>query len=111
MINSTLQGQQQQQPEPLSSFQGRFVNYANLPDILWETIFPQHFGLILSDTDIDRLKEIATKYSKGRGIRVNQKWEDDRASKHDSARKEMSMAAEMFLKPSFDRLQELSNAQ
>lgn len=45
---------------------GRFVNYKTLPESLWESIAPDHFGLDLSLNGIGRMKDISQVYSKGR---------------------------------------------
>jgi hypothetical protein len=80
-----------------------------LPDILWETILPNHFGVVAPH--IDGMKKAAAVYSKGRGMNTNKVWEEDSSRKQSKASEEIRQAAFEFLEPFYERLQELSTRE
>jgi hypothetical protein len=90
----------------VQSDRGRFINYANLPDVLWDTILPDHFGV--PSPHIGGMKKAAAVYSKGRGETANKEWEEDSSHKQSKVSDEIRHAALEFLEPSFDKLEELS---
>lgn len=57
------------------------MNYKSLPAIMWESIVPDHFGLsglsVSKEEMVQRMTGIALVYSKGRGNKANQEWEED----------------------------------
>ena len=48
---------------------------------MWESIVPDHFrisGLVVSNEEmVQRMKDVAVVYSKGRGKKANAEWEED----------------------------------
>lgn len=84
---------------------GRFVNYVDLPDILWDSILPNHFHV--PNIQVSNMQTVAGVYSKGRGEKANVKWAEDSAQKKAKGSDELRTAARIFLEPSFDKLQEL----
>ena len=88
---------------------GMFIPYSSLPDRIWELVLPNHFGI--KNIDIDRMKVVASVYSKGRGEKANQEWQADSQWKQDKAWEEIRNAAEMFVKRKFDKMEELSHAK
>lgn len=88
---------------------GRFVNYADLPDILWETILPDYFQIPLNSIHYKEMQKAAEVYSKGRGVKANTAWQEDSTHKQDKVSSEIKQAAETFLEPSFEKLEELAH--
>ena len=108
---------------------GRFVNYVDMPQIVWEDILPNHFLSVgndrgndannnnnnksepgvLSKQSIMNMKQISNVYSKqGRGKKENQQWKDDTQHKQSTATKDVTMAAELFTTYTYNRMTELS---
>jgi hypothetical protein len=77
-----------------------------LPDILWDTILPDHFGV--SSPHIAGMKKAAAVYSKGRGDNANKEWEEDSSHKQSKVSNEIRQAAFEFLEPFYNTLQKLS---
>merc|ERR1712176_790571 len=65
---------------------GRFVDYYQMPDIVWERIFPDHFGVKpLPPNSVANMQATAGVYSKGRGQKANQEWTEDSTIKRKTA--------------------------
>jgi len=81
------------------------VAYDQLPDMMWETIFPKILDRPMKQFEIDNLKAISNTYSKG-GARTNKKGEykDDSKEKEKKASDNVRQAAKEFLQESFDQL-------
>lgn len=88
---------------------GRFVNYADLPDALWKSILPKHFLVPLNSIHYKEMLKAAEVYSKGRGIKANKQWEEDSTHKQDRVSAEIKEAADTFLEPSFERMEEIAH--
>ena len=88
---------------------GRFVNYADLPDILWDDIFVNYFQIPRHSLHHKEMLKAANVYSKGRGNKANQEWQQDSAHKQEQTSPEIQQAAEDFLQPLFEKLQDLSH--
>ena len=88
---------------------GRFVNYADLPDILWKSILPDYFHIPLNSIHYKEMTKAAEVYSKGRGIKANKEWHEDSTRKQDKVSVEIKEAANTFLEPSFEKLEELAH--
>jgi hypothetical protein len=90
---------------------GRFVGYHQMPDIVWNEILPNHFGVNPLPPDaIANMQETAGVYSKGRGIKANQEWSEDTTIKHDTATPEVIEAANLFASKVYKRMTELSSS-
>jgi len=55
------------------------------------------------------MQKAAEVYSKGRGVKKNKTWEEDSTRKQDKVSDEIKEAAEEFLEPSFEKLEELAH--
>jgi hypothetical protein len=84
---------------------GRFVNYNQLPDILWEQVMPQDFKVPITDVMITNMKNVAQVYSKGRGRNANKSWEEDSTRKKQTASTEVVEATHMFMDRPFQRME------
>lgn len=90
--------------------EGRFLNYASLPDIMWESVLPNHFDVEdLSEAHIERMKSIAQVYSKGFQDKANKPWSEDTDRKQEGASEAMRQAAKTYLDTYFEQLEEVSN--
>jgi len=83
---------------------GVAVNYADLPDILYQDILPNRWDIDVSDEEEENIIKISGVYSKGRGNRAGE-WHEDSERKEEQASPEIHKAADLFLKESFDLLQ------
>ena len=90
-----------------ASDKGRFVNYNALPDILWESILPKHFGIDLQPDGIERMKAITGVYAKGRSNNTRE-WEEDASKKHELASKKMLKAVRRFMQPYYEQMEEIA---
>ena len=79
------------------------VVYDSLPNILYEKILPDYWGVPVTSTEIENIQRVSEKYAKGRGNRAH-KFESDSERKEQEASKAVKDAADLFLKPSFDML-------
>ena len=90
---------------------GRFVNYNQMPDIVWNEILPDHFGVNpLPPGAIKNMQKTAGVYSKGRGSKANQEWNEDTTVKQDTATPEVINAANLFASKVYKQMQELSSS-
>jgi len=101
--NQQLQLQQQHRG-------GRFVEYNQLPERLWEEILPNHFGVNpLPKEAIANMQAITGVYSKGRGVKANKEWTEDSTRKQQTASSEVTDAADLFVADVYRRMNELSH--
>ena len=90
---------------------GKFVDYYQMPDVVWEKIFPDHFGVNpLPPNAVANMKATAGVYSKGRGQKANQKWTEDSTIKQKTATPEVIEAADLFASKVYKRMKELSSS-
>ena len=91
---------------------GRFVNYNQLPDIMWESVLPEEFGVSVNKRHIKNMQRIAGVYSKGRqGIaKSNQEWKEDSSRKLSAASQPVLDAAELLMRRIFDQMESLSKS-
>jgi hypothetical protein len=90
---------------------GRFVNYNQLPDIMWKQVLPQDFKVLpVGNVMITNMKNVAQVYSKGRGKKANQSWEEDSTMKKQTATAEVVEATHMFMDRPFQRMEGLAAA-
>ena len=99
-----------QEHDRTSKSKGRFVNYEQMPDVVWTTIFPDHFGLKPSKSSIQSMQTTAGVYSKGRGEKANREWTEDSTIKHETASSEVIGAATLFASNVYKRMKELSSS-
>jgi hypothetical protein len=85
-----------------SSSLGIPVNYDTLPGRLYEEILPS-LGVEVGPAEIERIRQVASKYAKGRGDRAGQ-FEGDSEQKEKMASTQVKNAAETFLKESYEVL-------
>lgn len=93
--------------EHQSSNSGRMVNYKDLPNTLLDDIFPNYFGIPVTSIQRDRVTNVCTKYSKGRGQKART-WKDDSEHKEQKASDELKAAADEFLYGSYAILESLA---
>ena len=90
---------------------GRFVNYRQMPEIVWDEILPHHFGVTpLPRTAIANMEKTALVYSKGRGKKANQEWDEDSTKKQQSASPDVTRASQVFAGSVYERMTELSSS-
>jgi len=93
-----------------SSGNGRFVNYNQLPDIVWNKLLPESFGVSTITNDmINNMIQVSRVYSKGRGSKANAVWKDDSAAKQSTAPKPIATAVDDYMTEIYIKLEELSN--
>ena len=88
---------------------GRFANYNALPDILVNNIFPNYFQIILDTSSMERMKNQAEKYSKGRVNKPNDKW-NETESIHKKIDIDQKNAIDLFLKEQYLILNKLADS-
>jgi glyoxylate carboligase len=93
------------------SGKGRFVNYNQLPGVVWDKVLPQDFGISVEQDAIERMTRVAAVYSKGRGVKANQEWQEDSTKKQSTASKEVVDAVRVFLADTYDQMEALSLEQ
>jgi len=92
------------------SGKGRFVNYNQLPSAVWESILPQDFGIDVDTEMKDNMQKVSGVYSKGRGKKANEEWEEDSARKISTAPQSVIDAAAFYLGDTFRKMEEISKA-
>jgi len=83
------------------------VNYENFIDTLVTSILPLHFGFEVTEEMRERLLDVSTKYSKGRGGKTHE-WKEDNTKKDQAASDAVKQAAELFLAKSYTTLVEIA---
>ena len=81
---------------------GMLVNYRQIPDVVWEKL-PGQFGFALTEGAMERMKEAASFDAKNRSRR----FEGDSARRQAEASEEIRRAAERWVAPPYERLEEL----
>jgi hypothetical protein len=89
---------------------GHFVNYNQLPDIMWDKVMPRDFGVPVGKEMITNMQQIAGVYSKGRGHKADQEWEEDSTKKQSTASEKVIDAANFWLGDTFEKMEALSRA-
>lgn len=92
------------------SGKGRFVNYSQLPDIMWEQILPKEFGVPVDANGIAHMQKVSGVYSKGRGYKANKEWTEDSTKKLSTAPQSVLQAAELVMRPVFGQMESLSTS-
>jgi hypothetical protein len=87
---------------------GRFVNYKQMPGVVWDDIFPDYFKVPITVSSQSRMERAAMYYSKGRGDKAGEEWEDDVKKKQESASPAVVRAADIFTRDVFQRMEQLS---
>lgn len=83
------------------------VNYEHLPNYLYEHVLPNRMGVKTTETEIERILQVSSQYSKGRGDRKRE-WQEDSDQKEKIASDEVRHAAKTFLKESYETLESLA---
>ena len=82
-----------------------------MPDIVWNEILSDHFGVNPLPPDaIKNMQKTAGVYSKGRGTKANQEWNEDTTVKQDTATPEVINAVNLFASKVYKQMQELSSS-
>jgi hypothetical protein len=95
----------QDDPDEVAKHRGIPVRYDDLPEILYQEILPNHWGVTVSPEEVENILQVSGKYAKGRGNRAGD-FQGDSEQKEEEASTLVKQAAELFLKPSFDALSE-----
>ena len=89
-----------------SDGRGRFVDYADLPDVLIDDIIPHHFGQSMDEESKRRILKVSGTYSKART--VGKTWQEDSQTKNEAARPEIRAASTKYLLPVWEKIKRLS---
>jgi hypothetical protein len=84
---------------------GVAVDYADLPEILYTTILPNQWNILITAQEVANIVQISSIYSKGRGSQAAE-WHEDSERKEEAASAEIRKAAELFLQDSYNLLQQ-----
>jgi hypothetical protein len=87
---------------------GTFINYNQLPDVMWEDLLPNKYHVPLDDAMIQRMKEISQNYSKARGTTKDVTFEQDAERKRNAATPAVITAAKVYAGDVYTKLQALS---
>jgi hypothetical protein len=87
-----------------------FVNYEQLPHRIWDEILPE-LGITLKDHMIDRMKEVGQVYSKGRGQKAGETFQEDSTLKHANAPESVKTAALQFMQPVYDEMEAIRKGE
>jgi hypothetical protein len=97
---------------------GRPINYKNLPEAYYEDIFPRLLGKPLSTSQLTDMKRVAALYSKHRGgtsrgsvAKDGLTFASDSAQKERQASDAVRRAAQIYLTPSYQKLEALAAAR
>mmetsp|Transcript_1417 Transcript_1417/g.3943 ORF Transcript_1417/g.3943 Transcript_1417/m.3943 type:complete len:514 (-) Transcript_1417:162-1703(-) len=91
-----------------SKGKGRFVNYNQLPDIMWDSVLPNHFHVPKDEINISAMQRMSQSYSKARGRTAVTAWKGDSERKRETATQEVRLAVQTFMAPRLARMNELS---
>lgn len=91
------------------SQRGRFVNYAQMPGVVWEDILPNYFDVSLPKKGIANMEKAALVYSKGRGEKGKQEWVEDSTKKKTTAVPSVVKAANTFLGDIYESMEKLAS--
>jgi hypothetical protein len=87
------------------------VNYVNLPHILYDEILPNRWHVPIGQDEIHRIQQVSTQYSK-QGVRHfatgGLEFKGDSEKKERMATPEVHLAAQKYLQPSFDTLEQMA---
>jgi hypothetical protein len=88
------------------------VNYVNLPHILYNEILPNHWHVPIGQDEIHRIQQVSTQYSK-QGARHfahpgGLEFKGDSEKKEKMASPEVHLAAQKYLQPSFETLEQMA---
>lgn len=91
---------------------GRFVDYHQMPDIVWNEILPDHFGVdSVTPEAIVKMQKIAGVYSKARGVLADSEWTEDSSQKQETASKEVIEVADRMVSKYHKRMKEISYSE
>jgi hypothetical protein len=75
---------------------------------MWESILPHEFDIEPNRDMIENMGRVAEVYSKGRGEKANQSWQEDSTKKQNAASTTIQEAVHMFLDRPYKRMEDLS---
>jgi molecular chaperone DnaK (HSP70) len=94
---------------------GRFVNYSDMPEIVWNDIIPNHFNIDITNKNVYRsamknMENTALVYSKGgRGSKkANMEFKEDSTKKQSTAPQEVIDAVELFTVDTYNTMKSIS---
>jgi len=88
-----------------------FINYKQLPDIIWDHVLP-NLGIELRAKDVHRMEKVAAMYTQGRkgGGGTNKVFAGDSENKEANAPFDVAQAAQLFMDFTYEKLERLSAA-
>jgi hypothetical protein len=104
---------------------GRFINYKEMPQVIWDTLLPQDFGITLDDDMKNKMMQVTRWYSKG-GKRdqrfgdgtvsethriTQEKWTEDTTSKRASVSPAILEAVQQFCPDIYNQLETVALKQ
>ena len=92
----------------ISSGQGEFVSYVDLPDILIDHVMPIHFQVSLTPDEEKNIREVSETYSKGSHNR-NKEWKEDSEAKRNNASRVLLDASNKWLQEVYDEMEKVQN--
>ena len=91
---------------------GRFINYQQMPQVMWETLLPIDFGVEVEPYMVDNMMQFTHLYAKGHQQgRANEKWASDTSQKKNSITENVSRAIELFCPNMYQQLERISQKQ
>jgi len=91
---------------------GRFINYNQMPAVMWQTLLPIDFGIEVDSAMIDNMMQLTHVYSKGHQQgRANEKWVSDADHKKKSITQNVTRAVEMLSPDTYAQLERISQKQ
>lgn len=92
---------------------GRFINYRQMPAIMWESVLTDVFGVTMeSSAMVDNMRRLSHVYSKGhqRG-RDHETWTSDTLVKKRGLTHNITRAVEQFCPDTYDQLERVARRQ
>ena len=86
-----------------------FVNYNQLPDILWDHVLPT-LNVHLKAQDIHKMEKVASVYTQGRKPSKLKVFPGDQSQKQENVPDEIQRASDTFMVPTYAKLEALKEA-
>ena len=91
---------------------GTFVDYKQMPAVMWETVLPETFGVAVEPYMVDNMMQHTHLYSKGHQQgRENEPWASDTEQKESRISQSIKEAVQTFCPDTYDKLAKIALAQ
>jgi hypothetical protein len=114
--------------EHLRTGRGRFINYKEMPQVIWETLLPLDFGVTLDEDMKNKMMQVTRRYSKGgkrdqrftgsttgsdqNEQRISQdQWTEDTTKKRASVSPAIMEAVQLFCPDIYNQLETVASKQ